>query len=106
MSDKIKYPRTIKWSQMHNEEIAAIVGCHPNTVLRHRAEMGKPKAPRKQGSGARPKILDSKIDLTKSAVWNAKKQDAHPQWMAYRMRKLREKLKQSDADADDSGFWS
>ena len=51
-------------------------------------------------------FMDSKIDLTKSAVWNAKKQDAHPQWMAYRMRKLREKLKQSDADADDSGFWS
>ena len=106
MSDKIKYPKSIKWATMHNDEIAKIVGCHPNTVLRHRAEMGKPKAPRKAGSGARPKIVDSKIDLTKSAVWNAKKQKAHPQWMAYRMRKLREKLRQDDADADDKGFWS
>jgi hypothetical protein len=38
--------------------------------------MSKPKAPRKEGSGAPPKIMDSKIDLTKSAVWNAKKQNA------------------------------
>ena len=105
MSDPIKYPKTISWKTMRNEEIAKIVGCHPNTVLRHRAEKGKPKAPRKPGSGSLPRILDSFIDLNKTAAWNAKKQNAHPQWMARRMRLLREKLKQSDATSDDSEFW-
>ena len=105
MSDKIKYPRTISWKNMRNDEIAAIVGCHPNTVLRHRLEMGKPKAPRKPGSGSKPKIVDSLIDLTKSAAWNAKKQKAHPQWMGHRMRQLRAKLVQDDADSDDREFW-
>lgn len=105
MSDPIKYPKTISWKTMRNEEIAKIVGCHPNTVLRHRAEKGKPKAPRKPGSGSLPRILDSQIDLNKTAAWNAKKQNAHPQWMACRMRLLREKLKQSDATSDDSEFW-
>jgi|688.fasta_scaffold225899_5 hypothetical protein len=105
MSDPIKYPKTISWKTMRNEEIAKIVGCHPNTVLRHRAEKGKPKAPRKPGSGSLPRILDSKIDLSKTAAWNAKKQNAHPQWIAYRMRLLREKLKQADATSDDKEFW-
>lgn len=105
MSDPIKYPKTISWKTMRNEEIAKIVGCHPNTVLRHRAEKGKPKAPRKPGSGSLPRILDSQIDLNKTAAWNAKKQNAHPQWMACRMRLLREKLKQADATSDDSEFW-
>lgn len=105
MSDKIKYPKTIAWSKMRNDEIAAIVGCHANTVLRHRTEMGKPKAPRKVGSGSKPKIRDELIDLTKSAAWNAKKQNAHPQWVGTRMRKLRERLKQADADSDDREFW-
>ena len=94
MSDKIKYPKTIKWATMHNDEIAAIMGCHPNTVLRHRLELGKPKAPRKPGSGSQPKILDSLIELDKPVAWNAKKQNAHPQWVGHRMRLLREKLKQ------------
>lgn len=102
MSDKIKYPKTISWSKMRNDEIAEIVGCHPNTVLRHRAEMGKPKAPRKPGSGSKPKIKDELIDLTKSAAWNAKKQGAHPQWMGLRMRQLREK--QAGGGKDDD-FW-
>ena len=86
---------------MRNDEIATIVGCHPNTVLRHRAEMGKPKAPRKEGSGSKPKIRDEMIDLTKSAAWNAKKQKAHPQWMGTRMRQLRAKL----AAAGKDDFW-
>lgn len=103
MSDKIKYPKTIAWSKMRNDEIAEIVGCHANTVLRHRAEMGKPKAPRKPGSGSKPKILDELIDLTKSAAWNAKKQNAHPQWVGLRMRKLRERLAQPASGDDD--FW-
>ncbi len=102
MSDKVKYPKTIAWSKMRNDEIAKIVGCHPNTVLRHREELGKPKAPRKQGSGSKPKILDEKIDLTKTAAWNARKQRAHPQWMAVRMRRLREA--QENAPAKDD-FW-
>ena len=89
MSDKIRYPKTISWKTMRDDEIAAIMNCHPNTVLRHRREMGKPKAPRKPGSGSKPKIDVSKIDLTKTAVWNAKKQKANVQWMRFRMRKLR-----------------
>jgi len=93
MSEKIKYPRDIRWKSMHNEEIAAIVGCHPNTVLRHRAEMGKPKAPRKPGSGARPKINEELIDLDKTARWNAEQQGVNSQWMSHRMRELRKKLK-------------
>ena len=105
MSDKIRYPKTISWKKMRNDEIATIVGCHPNTVLRHRAEMGKPKAPRKPGSGSAPKILDSKIDLNKTAAWNARNQKANPQWMAHRMRLLREKLKNSEACPEDTEFW-
>lgn len=100
MSDKIRYPKTIAWTKMRDSEIAAIVGCHPNTVLRHRREMGKPKAPRKPGSGSKPKIDVSKIDLTKSAVWNARKQGANPQWMRVRMRQLRAQ-KEKDAFWDD-----
>ena len=105
MSDKIKYPKTIKWATMRNDEIAAIMGCHPNTVLRHRLEMGKPKAPRKPGSGSQPKILDSLIELDKPVAWNAKKQNAHPQWVGHRMRLLREKLKQKGSSLDDKEFW-
>jgi len=105
MSEPINYPKTISWKTMRDEEIAKIVGCHRNTVLRHRQEKGKPKAPRKPGSGSKPRILDSKIDLTKTAAWNAKKQKAHPQWMAHRMRLLREKLKQSDATSGNQEFW-
>jgi len=106
MSDKIKYPKTIAWTKMRDDQIAEIVGCHPNTVLRHRKEMGKPKAPRKEGSGSKPKIDDSKIDLTKSAAWNAKKQNANAQWMGVRMRQLRERRVQDDATSDDKDFWS
>ena len=87
---------------MRNDEIAAIVGCHPNTVLRHRLEMGKPKAPRKPGSGSKPKIRDELIDLNRSAAWNAKRQNAHPQWVGHRMRLLREKLAGKSLDDE---FW-
>lgn len=103
MSDKIVYPKSINWSKMRNDEIAKVVGCHPNTVLRHRQELGKPKAPRKPGSGSSPRILDEKIDLTKTAVWNAKKQKANPQWMAHRMRLLREK--QAAWQPHEYSFW-
>lgn len=103
MSDKIKYPKTISWKTMRNDEIAKIVGCHSNTVLRHRAEMNKPKAPRKVGSGSKPKIQDKLIDLSKSAAWNAKKQNAHPQWMGTRMRQLRQKLAKTPQEFRD--FW-
>lgn len=102
MSDKVRYPKSVNWAKMRNDEIAEIVGCHPNTVLRHRVELGKPKAPRKPGSGSKPKILDEKIDLTKTAAWNAKKQKAHPQWMARRMRLLRERQENPQTDDD---FW-
>ena len=102
MSDKIRYPKTISWKNMRNDEIAAIVGCHPNTVLRHRLEMGKPKAPRKPGSGSTPKIRDELIDLNRSAAWTAKRQNAHPQWVGPRMRLLREKLAGKSLDDE---FW-
>ena len=67
-----------------------------------RKEMGKPKAPRKEGSGSKPKIDDSKIDLSKTAAWNAKRQNANPQWVGVRMRRLREKLENAPSKDD---FW-
>jgi len=105
MSDPIKYPETLDWSKLRNDEIAAMMGCHPNTVLRHRVELGKPKAPRKSGSGSEKKILDHLIDLSKPVAWNAKKQNAHPQWMGHRMRQLRARRVQDDATSDDKEFW-
>jgi len=90
MSSRIKYP-SVDWSKLRNDEIASIVGAHPNTVLRHRAALGKPAAPRKVGSGKKERIRDAKIDLAKTARWNARKQKCNPHWMGVRMRKLRAK---------------
>lgn len=105
MPEKIRYPRTIAWSKMTNAEIGAIVGAHPNTVLRHRAAMKKPKGPRKPGSGGKLRILDSKIDLSKTIAWNAKKQKANPNWMAVRMRRLRASLADTPKQHGDDDFW-
>lgn len=89
--DTVTFPKSIKWDKLRDEEIAEMLECHPNTVYKYRKVNKLPRAPRKPGSGARPRINIDKIDMSKSIEQNRKKHGCSYNWMCMLMKKIRDK---------------
>lgn len=87
----VTFPKSLKWDKLRDEEIAELLDCHPNTVYKHRRDNKLPRAPRKPGSGAQPRIDISKIDMSKSIEFNRKKHKCSYNWMCMLMKKIRDK---------------
>lgn len=91
------FPKSLKWAQMRDEEIAEMLNCHPNTVYKYRKNNKLPRPPRKPGSGAKRRIPLDKIDMKKSIAENAKKWKCTYNWMSMLMKKIREQ--------QEGSFW-
>ena len=85
----VTFPKSLRWDKLRDEEIAEMLDCHPNTVYKHRKNNNLPRAPRKPGSGAQPRIDLAKIDMSKTIGQNAKKHDCSYNWMCMLMKKIR-----------------
>ena len=85
----IHFPPTLQWDQLRDDQIAQLVGASTSAVSKYRHAHRLPKAPRKPGSGAPPKIRPALIRWSYSVKWNAKNQGVSYNHMAVVMRQLR-----------------
>lgn len=77
------------WKEKSSDEIAEFLGVHRNTIARFRKKHRLPSPKRRGGPGRTARIDKRRIDLNKTAAWNAQRLKCSENWMFQLMSAMR-----------------